>query len=115
MHKKRSTNKSESTWIAIIREYLGSGMSKEDFCKNRQLNFLTFKSQYYRLNPKKNPLKLTKAMQPSFIPVTVQPKAMHSGLSIELPNGIKLGVTDIGFDGHKLQELLRVCCNVVNG
>ena len=115
MHKQRSPHRSEAAWITIIKEYLSSGMSKEDFCKNRQLNFLTFKSRYYYLNPKKNPLKPTQVVQPNFIPVTVQPRAVYSGLNIELPNGIKLGIIGGSFDGHKLQELLRVCCNVVNG
>ena len=115
MARQRATSKSKATWIAIIKEFLSSGLSKEDFCKNKQLNLLTFKSRYYNLNPKKRPLAPAKIIQSNFIPVTVRPRVINSELNIELPNGIKLGIIDCGFDSQKLQELLRVCCNVVNG
>ena len=115
MSRKRAIPKSKTAWLTIIKEYLDSGLSKEKFCKERELNLLTFKSRYYYLNQKKTPLKQTQAMQSDFIPVTIQLRTIHSGLGIRLPNGIKLDITDDSFDSHQLQELLRVCCNVVNG
>lgn len=118
MKKRRATPKSRITWLTIIKEYLTSGISKEKFCKDRQLNILSFKSWHSHFNPKNNPLSSKKVEQLNFIPVKVMPQANRSptfGLNIELPNGIKLAITDVSVDSHKLQELLKVCCNVVNG
>lgn len=115
MSRKRAVPKSKTAWLTIIKEYLDSGLSKEKFCKERELNVLTFKSRYYYLNRQKPPLKPTQVMQSDFIPVMIPLRTMHSGLSIGLPNGIKLDITGNGFDSHQLQELLRACCNVVNG
>ena len=118
MKQRRASPKSRRTWLAIIQEYLSSGISKEKFYKDRQLNILSFKSWHSHFYPKNNPLSSKKVEQLNFIPVKVMPQANRlptSGLNIELPNGIKLAITDINIDSHKLEKLLKVCCHVVNG
>jgi hypothetical protein len=117
MSKKRASPKSSSAWLVIIKEYLNSGLSKEIFCKDRQLDIVRFNVWHTRLNPKKNPLKSNQQAVSNFIPVKITsetPKMVPFGLQIELPNGIKLGLVDVNCNGHKLEKLLRACCNVVN-
>lgn len=112
--QRRAHPESSSAWLTIIKEYLNSGLSKENFCKNKRVNLQTFKGWHSRLNPKKRPLQLNQNQKSNFIPVTVTPRTNYSGLSVELPNGIKLAISDVDFDGHQLQKLLRACCDVVN-
>lgn len=115
MKRQRAPQKSKCTWSRIIKEYLSSGLSKEAFCNNKKIHLQTFKGWYSRLNPKKIPRQVNQVKKSGFIPVTVTPKTSHAGVSVELPNGIKLAFFDVPFDGDKLKELLRICCDVVNG
>lgn len=117
MKKEREAPKSAAIWLAIVKDYLSSGLSKEIFCKNRQLNFSTFNKWCSHINPQKKPLQPIQAKKSNFIPIKITPdvsKIISFELSIELPNGIKLGLTDLNCKTHALEKLLRVCCDVVN-
>ena len=112
MKKERAAPKSKLTWLTIVKDYLDSGLSKETFCEERQLKLQTLMGWCSRLSPKKRSLSPNQSQKSNFIPVTVTPRAIHSRLQIDLPNGIKLAISDV--DGPNLNELLRACCNVVN-
>ena len=81
---KKCRNKAEQT--QLCKKYLSCNLGRKAFCER------------YDINPKTLSRWVTnyKAVQKSdltFIPIGTMPTVQAESLSIELPNGIKLGLT----------------------
>ena len=77
-------------WEAINAEWESSGQSQEDFCRNKDILFSTFeyrRGKYLKSRKKSEPSMFTSVR-------LTQPSSVRRGseLTLQLPNGIRLGI-----------------------
>ena len=88
--------KNKFEWISLFEEWRSSGLSKTEFCNQRELNYRTVLYALKRLSPpdrlaKPKPLK--KIQAPAFLKLqTEKPLPSREWIEIVLPHGIILRI-----------------------
>ena len=71
-------------WAALIQEQEASGLSRQAFCKERDLNFSNFSYYQNRLRKAEKPKSIG-----AFSPVTVKNSFAKQEIQLLLPNGFQ--------------------------
>ena len=104
--EKRSRTRSRAEADALAAEYEASGLSRQEFCQQRQVAFKTLAR--YLTQRRKRIASAAPAISSRLVRVQVEPPQEAPGeLTVIVPGGRRLAVKP-GFDAVLLRQLLAV-------
>lgn len=104
--RKRARTRSRAEADALAAEYEASGLSRQEFCQQRQVAFKTLAR--YLTQHRKRRAAAAPAVSSRLVRVQVEPPPPAAGeLTVLVPGGRRIAVKS-GFDAALLRQLLAV-------